>query len=285
MHFYSRIILIVFVCACLFCLKWILETQESWQIRDIQALPTQMGITLDTFLHVQQLRKQKMKYFCAGTSQAQKVLKSHLSSLVANDKYEVIYCDIPHTGTGSWKQFLNTIEDKEEITLDSPVSNGHIAAPFTDLRDYNLTMATRLLQSYTKIIFMRDPFQRLLLHYLHFFSLQTNFSEFIQHILNKGHRNNVMWAPLVSLCYPCHIKYDYIINYHFLREEMHYMMRRLGMFVKVSYSSFDDNTFQGTFKWMTNRYFHNISKEQKKQLLQYYSPDLLAFHLLKLPWN
>ncbi|NXQ99949.1 CHST9 sulfotransferase, partial [Sagittarius serpentarius] len=151
-------------------------------------------------------------------------------------------------------------------------------APQTHLSEFNLTEIEAMLGSYIKVLFVRDPFQRLISTFMRGMGSSPSFSSFVQDVLDSGQHNApVAWKPLVSLCRPCLVRYDYVVMFGFLRQELGHLLRRAGLPVDSRLPEFTDTRVQGTYSWLSEQMFSELSLQQKKQLSHFYRWDLAAF--------
>ncbi|NWU64925.1 CHST9 sulfotransferase, partial [Pterocles burchelli] len=148
----------------------------------------------------------------------------------------------------------------------------------TELRVFNLTVIEAMLRSYTKVLFVRDPFQRLISTFMQGMGSSTSFSSFVQDVLNSGQQNtSVTWKPLVSLCQPCLIRYDYVVMFGFLRQELGHVLQRAGLPADSLLPEFTDAQVHWTYSWLSEQMFSKLSLQQKKRLSHFYHWDLSAF--------
>ncbi|NWH44665.1 CHST9 sulfotransferase, partial [Fregata magnificens] len=150
--------------------------------------------------------------------------------------------------------------------------------PETQLRDFNLTEIEAMLGSYTKVLFVRDPFQRLISTFMQEMGSSSSFSSFVQDVLDSRHHNaSVAWKPLVSLCQPCLVQYDYVVMFGFLSQELGHLLRRAGLPVDSLLTEFTDTQVRWTYSWLSEQMFSELSLQQKQQLSHFYRWDLAAF--------
>ncbi|NXL10311.1 CHST9 sulfotransferase, partial [Mesembrinibis cayennensis] len=148
----------------------------------------------------------------------------------------------------------------------------------TQLREFNLTEIEAMLGSYTKVLFVRDPFQRLISTFMQGMGSSPSFSSFVQDVLDSGQHNaDVAWEPLVKLCRPCLVQYDYVVMFGFLRQELGHLLRRTGLPVDSLLPEFTDTQVRWTYSWLSEQMFSELSLQQKKQLSHFYRWDLDAF--------
>ncbi|KAM9240177.1 carbohydrate sulfotransferase 9-like [Leptosomus discolor] len=241
-------------------------------------------LTLDTFLHVQQLRKKRLRAFCSRSGKVTTLPRSQeerarlLSSLRVNTKLDLLYCQVPSTGMEEWQQLLEKLEEKENTMLPVPLPYPRRHTLETQLGEFNLTETKTMLGSYIKVLFVRDPFQRLISTFMQGTGSSPSFSSFVQDILDSGQHNASMaWKPLVSLCQPCLIQYDYVVMFGFLRQELGHLLQRAGLPTDSLHPEFTDAQVRWTYSWLSEQMFSELSLQQKKQLSHFYRWDLAAF--------
>ncbi|NXG43194.1 CHST9 sulfotransferase, partial [Psilopogon haemacephalus] len=147
----------------------------------------------------------------------------------------------------------------------------------TQLREFNLTEIEAMLRSYTKVLFVRDPLHRLISTFMQGMGSSPSFSSFVQDVLESAQHNaSLAWKPLVSLCHPCFIHYDFIVVFGFFRQELGHLLQRAGLPVDSLLLDFTDSYVRWTYSWLAEQMFNELSLQQKQQLSQYYHQDLAA---------
>ncbi|XP_077197073.1 carbohydrate sulfotransferase 9-like [Paroedura picta] len=285
MRFFSRLFLASLVFVSLLWCSHLLCSRSPQSQGDISVEAEDLPVTFDTLLHIQQLRKKTLRSFCGQTAKMTELpcneqkASQVVSSILVNNKLQLLYCKVPATGVEGWEHQLETLEEKENITLQLPVPiHQHFGTPRM-LSQYNLTSMETLLKSYTKVIFIREPFQRLISAYMHGLAGSLTFKEFVQHILHRGSSNaSIEWKPLVSLCQPCLVHYDYIIMFGFLSSEVPHLMQRAGLLGDHQLPKFIDFKIHWTYDWLEEQMFSTLSRAQKKHLCHFFRFDFAAFH-------
>ncbi|XP_068009831.1 carbohydrate sulfotransferase 9-like [Melanerpes formicivorus] len=242
-------------------------------------------LTLDTFLHVQQLRKKRLRDFCSRSGRGSTLPRSQaerahlLSHLRVSTKLDLLYCQVPSTGMEEWQQLLEKLEEKANLTLPVPLPYPRQHAQGTQLRDFNLTETETMLRSYTKVLFVRDPFHRLISTFMQGMGSSPSFSSFIQDVLGSGQHNaSAAWEPLVSLCQPCSVHYDFVVVFGFFRQELSHVLQRAGLPVdSLLLLDFTDTQVRWTYSWLSEQMLKELSPQQKQQLSRFYQWDLSAF--------
>ncbi|KAJ7341001.1 hypothetical protein JRQ81_004527 [Phrynocephalus forsythii] len=247
----------------------------------------------DMLLHIQQLRKKRLRSFCSKKGKnvqlpsTQNEAARLLSSIAVNNKLQILYCKTPATGMEDWEQLLEMLQEKEEVTLQMPVPHHHHIGNQKALSLYNLTSMEIMLKSYTKVIFIREPFQRLISAYLHGLGDGLSFEEFIQNILNsRSRKHRAEWSPLVTQCHPCLIHYDYILMFGLLGKEVHHLILRSGLPKNIQIPEFIDAKVRWAYSWLEEEMVRELSFTQKKQLCHFYQLDFAAFRFpLSMLWD
>lgn len=241
-------------------------------------------LTLDTFLHVQQLRKKSLRAFCSQSGKATMLQTSreeraHLLSRVrVSTKLNFLYCQVPATGVEGWQQLLEELEEKENGTLPAPLPYTQQHTLQTELSKLNLSTIEAVIGSYTKVLFVRDPFQRLVAAYLQSTHSSSSFSSFVQEALDMGlQKAGTAWKPLVSLCLPCLIQYDYVLMFGFLRQELGHLLQRTRLKANTHLPELTDQHVLWTYSWLSKKLLSELSLQQKQQLAHFYRWDLSAF--------
>lgn len=241
-------------------------------------------LTLDTFLHVQQLRKKSLRAFCSRSGKAimlqtSREERAHLLSRVrVSTKLNFLYCQVPATGVEGWQQLLEELEEKENGTLPAPLPYPQQHTLQTELGRLNLSTIEAVIGSYTKVLFVRDPFQRLVAAYLQSMHRSSSFSNFVQEALDMGMQNaGTAWKPLVSLCLPCLIQYDYVLMFGFLRQELGHLLQRTRLKANTHLLELTDQHVLWTYSWLSKKLLSELSLQQKQQLAHFYRWDLSAF--------
>ncbi|XP_075056867.1 carbohydrate sulfotransferase 11-like isoform X2 [Mixophyes fleayi] len=251
------------------------------------------SVTYDTFLHVQQLRKKKLRYFCRqfpelNTLNVSDRAEHLLSSMTVSPKLQMVYCKSTDVAIDEWEELIQEMEKRSDVTIPSPLLDYHRPDMFPhQLRDYNLTMLEQVLRTYTKVLFVRDPFQRLVSMYMQDHAGEITFDEFIEDILiMETGKSGVSSSSVISLCHPCFIQYDYIVMYDFLKIELYHLFKRIGAPDGIQLPRSTDTKSKLTSEWLAENFFRGLSKQQINQLAEIYSQDFAAFRLRNsLLWN
>lgn len=171
------------------------------------------------------------------------------------------------------------------------------------------------LNNYTKVLFVREPFKRLVSafrdklespnSYYHpvfgkpiIAKYRTNpspadlltgdgvtFKEFTQYLLD-GNRPVGMdnhWQLMGQLCHPCLINYDFIGKFETMDEDANYLLRQIGAPANLTFPTFKDrNPKEPRTNWhITQKYFSQLSRTDRQKLYDFYYMDYLMFDYSK----
>ncbi|AWP11520.1 putative carbohydrate sulfotransferase 12-like [Scophthalmus maximus] len=209
---------------------------------------------------VQEQRKQQLNEICSDDKEALSEGKrsvddmsdKELENLLVDDTHGIIYCYIPKVACTNWKRVMFVL-NQSELILTLPNS-----FPRTEMR--------AKLKHYTKFLFVRDPFVRIISAYrnkfhqsnelfyhdyardiLHLYGNQSDpphtvdeafalgvrpsFQNFIQYLVDpqteKDQPFEPHWRQIHRLCHPCHIQYDFIDHQETLHEEAEQLLKLL----------------------------------------------------------
>ncbi|XP_033745114.1 carbohydrate sulfotransferase 11-like [Pecten maximus] len=194
------------------------------------------------------------------------VTASQLSHILVDDTYQVMFCYIPKVACTNMKRVFLLLTGKMNTTnpLDIKSNDVHFTHDkyLKYLSDYSSEIDINYrIKSYKKVIFVREPLERLLSAYRNKFMEKSDyfhrrfgrriikryrenpsaasvelgndvqFIEFIKYITDS---NTVMregynehWAHYSGLCHPCLIQYDYIGKYETIDQDIDQILRDL----------------------------------------------------------
>ncbi|CAH1786203.1 unnamed protein product [Owenia fusiformis] len=222
----------------------------------------------DNMNQIQQRRKH-MRAHCSRHTRSYPNKARHQEKvykrLLVNEQYKFLLCPVAKIGSTFLKavfKTLNTTERNPIRTLEnSPIIRKE---RFPILTDFNKTEQDRILRTYTKVIFVRNPFRRLFSGYQNKFvtinypfwsrgmragiiktfrpnpsnkSLtcghDTKFEEFLSYVIalsEKGGVENmdIHWQPIDIECDPCMIDYNIIGKMETFHSDMQYFLSTIG---------------------------------------------------------
>ncbi|XP_066996722.2 carbohydrate sulfotransferase 11 [Anabrus simplex] len=257
-------------------------------------------------------RKKHLQMMCdmlANKTDGESLTRENFDHILVDEKHKLLYCYVPKVACTNWKRIFMILTGKSNATdlLSIPASTVHGKGVFTKLSNYSTTDIDFILKNFTKFLFVRHPFERLLSayrnkleqHYLSSKYFQSRFGrhivkhyrksptkeallngddvtffEFVTYLTNpKDVIFNEHWKPIHQLCWPCFIDYDIIGKYETLYEDSEYILNHIGkseiIFPRSSKAS---NTAS-----ILKKYFSLLPKLLIKELYSIYFMDFKLF--------
>lgn len=163
----------------------------------------------------------------------------------------------------NWKRMFMILSGLANTTdpLKIPASAAHQKNVITTLSNYSSIEIDNILQTFTKFLFVRHPFERLLSAYRnkleqhyqsskyfqsrvgrhiikHYRQNASNeslmrgddvtFKEFAAYVIGQEGVLNEHWRPVYDLCHPCSISYDIIGKYETLDQDSEFILKQVG---------------------------------------------------------
>ncbi|XP_064171693.1 carbohydrate sulfotransferase 12-like [Anguilla rostrata] len=243
-----------------------------------------------------------------------------LDHLIVDDRHGIIYCYVPKVACSHWKRVMIVLSETlldngvpYRDPMDVPLEQVHEIKVHLTLNKFSRRLRKVKLKNYTKFLFVRDPFVRLISAYrdklatanedfYRRFStvmlkrygnysnppasvvdafrsgIQPSFSHFIQYLLDpkteKQRPFNEHWKQVYRLCHPCQIKYDFIGKLETVDEDAEHLLRILQVDNIIHFPpSYNNRT---TSSWQ-QYWFSSIPYESTRKLYKLYEPDYKFF--------
>ncbi|XP_063156028.1 carbohydrate sulfotransferase 9 [Candoia aspera] len=264
---------------------------------------------------IQERRRFFLHDFCkkhVNGSRTQTPLVHMVSRIYVEDKYKLLYCEVPKAGCSNWKRTLMVLGGLAKSATNISHDAVHYGDHLKKLDSYNLKEIHRRLKTYTKIIFVRDPMERLVSAFRDKFEHPNSyyhpvfgkaiikkyrlsadrealitgsgvkFKEFIQYLLDP-HRPLVMdthWERINRLCYPCTINYNFIGKFETLEEDANYFLRLIDAPDELLFPHFKDrhSTDKRTNEEVVRQYLAEIPATERQKVYNFYYLDYLMFN-------
>ncbi|XP_077462327.1 carbohydrate sulfotransferase 12-like [Stigmatopora argus] len=288
-----------------------------------------------TFMGVMTARKQRImdvcsqKYFPGSIPAFEQIPIRELDHLIVDDKHKIIYCYVPKVACTNWKRVMAVLSQ----SLLSPKTGkpytevAAIPADFIHQISMFPTFAKLLgqrgspsrhmmagkLQNYTKFLFVRDPFVRLIsafrdkferpnelfysrfgkdiiLRYgnlsgevpktvakAHAAGFQPTFLQFILYLLDEAREKKILndhWRQVNSLCHPCQMNYDFIGQLETLETDAEQLLKLLQVDHLVQFPSGQENHTLASWE---RDWFGQIPVSMITELYKLYQPDFELF--------
>uniref|UniRef100_A0A3Q1FVN3 Carbohydrate sulfotransferase n=1 Tax=Acanthochromis polyacanthus TaxID=80966 RepID=A0A3Q1FVN3_9TELE len=194
----------------------------------------------------------------------QPVSKRQVSRIYVEDRSRLLYCEVPKVGCSNWKRVLMVLSGATASAIrDIPHNAAHKANHLRRLDSYDPDGIAQRLLSYTKVLFVREPLERLVSAFRDKFENpesyyhsrfgraiisryrvnatltalrsgdNVTFIEFIQYLLDDRRPvgMDIHWQPVSQLCNPCLLSYDFIGRFEVMVEEANFLLRSVGGYV------------------------------------------------------
>ncbi|XP_029931606.1 carbohydrate sulfotransferase 12-like [Myripristis murdjan] len=269
----------------------------------------------------QEQRKQLIREMCSNRDTFPDKLifdnmtKKELKHLIVDDKHGIIYCYIPKVACTNWKRVMFVLNQTESHQDPMNVSGDlvHVPNTFKLLNSFPLPEMKARLKHYTKFLFVRDPFVRLIsayrdkfqrkneYFYLHFArdmlrkyrnqpnppksvdeafasDLRPSFNNFIQYLLDPRTEEKEPfephWRQMHRLCHTCLIEYDFVGHQESLQEDAEHLLRILKLQDVIKFPPSYDNMTSAT--WVSD-WFRAVPLEARRKLYKLYEMDFKLF--------
>ncbi|KAI6077442.1 Carbohydrate sulfotransferase 8 [Aix galericulata] len=116
-----------------------------------------------TLYQIQSERKQIMRETCSKykSNNRRIITPYHVSRIFVEDKYRVLYCEVPKAGCSNWKRVLMVLNGLAASTKDIQHNTVHYGNYLKRLDGFDRKGIYHRLNTYTKMLFIREPFEKL----------------------------------------------------------------------------------------------------------------------------
>ncbi|KAM9410028.1 carbohydrate sulfotransferase 8 [Pholidichthys leucotaenia] len=262
-------------------------------------------------------RQQLMKEICAKykSSISKTITQHHVKHIFVEDKYKLLYCQVPKAGCSNWKRTLMVLAGQAPNTQSIKHDTVHYGDHLKKLDSFDRQGIMHRLETYTKVIFVREPLERMVSAYRDKFENPNNyyhslfgkpiiskyrvnpswvalktgngvaFKEFVQYLLDV-HRPvgmDIHWEQANQLCNPCLIDYDFIGKFENMDEESNFLLRLAGAPPNLTLPSFKDRNpgDKRTSMQITEKYFSQVGVLERQRVYDFYYMDYLMFNYSK----
>ena len=263
-------------------------------------------------------RARRLKKKCEGLKSAASIkrLQAPLSTAIVSDKHRVIFCYVPKVASSNIRRTLMIMEGVIDKPQPGDISHQELQQNFRKLKSvdsYSSVKADFRFRTYEKVIFVREPIERLIstfndrfiytpteyyenvsLEIINKLGIQVNspnkyqlkFSNFIRYlILNNETKTqfDIHWRGYSYLCDPCKVQYSFVGKYETIDEDMNLLLKKIGAdyinFPKREHFPYYNRTPSASF---IETYFRDVPFDDVRQLVKMYFNDMDLFDY-KLP--
>ncbi|XP_030836139.1 carbohydrate sulfotransferase 11-like [Strongylocentrotus purpuratus] len=226
------------------------------------------------------------------------------------DKYKTIFCYVPKTGCTTWKRMLLLLNGNINATEDISHEAVHYMAfeHIPTLRTFNLKDAQERLTNYSKFVFVREPFSRILSAFRDKFevnnpiknhyaprmvkksknsgktkdkNINVTFGNFVDYVSDPwnvlGDPAEEHWREMFRLCSPCQVPYDYIGHFETFKEDFRDSMQQItkGDNIMIPEPSNPTNSSRSA---IFDKYYSQLSSLQLESLYKRLATDIELFN-------
>lgn len=266
----------------------------------------------------QESRRRLLSEVCAKYQPSvteQLVSQRQVSRVYVEDRSRLLYCEVPKAGCSNWKRVLMVLGGSAVSTRDIPHDVAHYANHLQRLESYDRAGIAERLRSYNKVLFVREPFERLVSAFRDKFespnsyyhpvfgrpiisryranasrtALRTGagvtFREFVQYLLDvrRPVGMDIHWEPVSQLCNPCLLRYNFIGKFERLEEEANFLLQSIGAPRNLTFPDFKDRNplAERTSSSITQKYFAQLNSTERQKAYDFYYMDYLMFNYPK----
>ncbi|XP_063062078.1 carbohydrate sulfotransferase 12-like [Engraulis encrasicolus] len=281
----------------------------------------------------QKERKETLRSVCSANStfpgknrKFDDIPDNELKHFIVDDRHKIIYCFVPKVASTNWKRTMAVLSERRVggVTYNDPQNvpysgdhQNNVHFTFDKFRkrygSFSRYMMESKLKNYTKFLFVRDPFVRLISAFRSNFEraddafykkyargmlqkygkyrkppaaikgvlaagIRLKFSHFIQYLLDpkteRSEAYNSHWRQIHRLCHPCQINYDFVGKLETLDKDVEHLLHILRVDNVVNFPVSDRN--QTTLSWV-REYFGSIPYKWRKELYKLYETDFRLF--------
>ncbi|XP_022080142.1 carbohydrate sulfotransferase 11-like [Acanthaster planci] len=235
-------------------------------------------VELEGFMELQAaIQQERRKHLTWGCSRHPELSRSGISRMTlqqiyVNDEYKILYCFVPKVACSNWKRVLMVLGGVRNRTEDITLKETNHPKGLRKLSHFNPAEQTHRLHTYTKFMYTRHPFRRILSTYLDKFAgrVLPFWEPLAKHIIMKYRRNakvqkllksgrNITWHEWIAyltdpreragfdshwmeihkICSPCKVRYDYLGKLETANDDARYILTSLGLQDKISFPTGD----------------------------------------------
>ncbi|XP_006818224.1 carbohydrate sulfotransferase 11-like [Saccoglossus kowalevskii] len=270
------------------------ETIKNISLEDVAVT------SMENLENIQRKRKLHMNQICEQYPELKKLDNSIYDNLLVDDTYKIIYCAVPKVANSNWRRVFLVL--RGTFNNVSEITKSVYKYKYNSLKTYPLKERQIRLQTYTKFMFSRHPFSRILSAYKDKFeenpersfvkqytplvnkannktnvNEQFSFQEFVTFLLAYVRRFNRHWNVIATHCSMCNIHYNFIGKYETLIADVDFILKKIGANNVVEFPSYVPHRTNSSFCEILRRYYGELTKQQLEGLYEKYKTDFDMF--------
>nr|XP_048303957.1 carbohydrate sulfotransferase 9 [Myodes glareolus] len=267
----------------------------------------------------QEKRRSFLHEFCkkyGGLNDPKSSLFHIVSRIYVEDKHRTLYCEVPKAGCSNWKRVLMVLNGLASSAYNISHDTVHYGKHLKTLDSFDLKGIDMRLKAYTKVVFVRDPMERLVSAFRDKFEHPNSyyhpvfgkaiikkyrpnasvealnngsgvkFKEFVYYLLDARRPvgMDIHWEKVSKLCYPCLINYDFVGKFETLEEDANYFLQLIGAPKELKFPNFKDrhSSDERTSAQVVRQYLKDLTRAERQRLYDFYHLDYLMFNYTTL---
>lgn len=245
--------------------------------------------------------------------------KSSYEYMYVNDEHKFIFCMMPKLACTNWKRIflaLDTSHPRRHFVINQ-MNSALVHTMFSKhgktFHNYNSAEIEKRLKTYKKVVFVRDPFTRLLSAYkdkmfrndnLVFQNIakkiirlkrdnsansneSVSFLEFIRYLTDEDTHEGAYeqhWAQYHRLCQPCVVNYDFIGKIESMDDDLAHAFDFMGIKDKMESFKFPDRNVaykNVESSKIVDDYYKQIPMRYLRRVWKYLKLDVMLFSYQK----
>ncbi|XP_006817749.2 carbohydrate sulfotransferase 9-like [Saccoglossus kowalevskii] len=222
---------------------------------------------------------------------------------LVDDNYKILYCPVAKVASSNWRRVMlvlrGTFRNVYEIGKGVPYKY-----KYTSLNSYTNSEIQLRMRTYTKFMFSRHPFTKLLSAYndklsgdspkdvflkkivprvnaankMNYTGAGFTFQEFVNYILETdpdlfdGH-----WGLIKNHCNPCNVKFDFLGKFETLSEDVDGILRKINASEVADFSSYVPHRTNSSSIDTVTDHFSHLTEQQIEGLYAKYKIDFDLF--------
>ena len=267
------------------------------------------------FFQIMSRSRQRISPACKNQSGELKGTSLHKSDFVnflVSDRYKTLFCYVPKVACGNWKRIFLVLNGHFNTTTEISGPMAHESGLIDTLDKYSVEEIRYKLLKYKKVVFVREPLERVLSAYRNKFTTtynkryhhrygveiikkyrknltreitdedQVTFDEFVKYLIDlRPDRRDVHWELQHNLCFPCSVSYDFIGKYESLKLDAARALEVMGASERITFPDIGKNRTGKDTKTLMRQFYSQISVQDFVRLQKIYEMDYNLFEYRK----
>ncbi|XP_050470546.1 carbohydrate sulfotransferase 9-like [Bombus huntii] len=262
-------------------------------------------------------RKNELEQYCKIIGRTSSNLDNVLSNMIIDTTHGLSWCPIYKAASSTWMKHFATLggvltESAMELIRKNILQiNTIVRKAFP--RDRDVKKVYQKLNTTTKFLIVRHPFERLVSAYRdkleHIEGRDYYYKRFGRHIAHKYHRYrkpnetkleptfteflrfiveekyfDEHWTPFIDTCEPCLIQYNYILKFDTFDRDQKFLIQELGLneYLYEKNDLKNINPRGVTTTTLVKQYMQNVPRSLLDEINKVYEHDFKLFSYLPI---